>query len=216
MERVAVIDYGMGNLRSVANALEHVGEGAWEICVTHSAEIVRSAERVVFPGQGAIRDCMGELDRLALRDVILECIGAKPFLGICMGLQALMETSEEDPRTRGLGVYAGTVRRFPDGARDPQTGERLKVPHMGWNQVFPTRPHPLWDDVAPGDRFYFVHSYYVAPAEAELVAARTAYGVEFASALAQGRLFAVQFHPEKSQRPGLSLLRNFLRWKGTF
>ncbi len=216
MERVAVIDYGMGNLRSAANALEHVGEGEWDICVTQSAELVRSAERVVFPGQGAIRDCMGELDSLGLREVILECIGTKPFLGICIGLQALMETSEEDPRTRGLGVYAGTVRRFPDNARDPQTGARLKVPHMGWNQVFPTRPHPLWQGVEPGERFYFVHSYYVEPADAELVAARTTYGVDFACALAQGWLFAVQFHPEKSQRPGLTLLRNFLGWKGTF
>jgi glutamine amidotransferase len=214
VERIAVIDYGMGNLRSVANALENVAGDDWEVRVTQDAEVVREAGRVVFPGQGAIRDCMVELERLALRDAIRECVGTKPFLGICIGLQALMERSEEDPGTRGLCVYPGEVRRFPDDARDPQTGARLKVPHMGWNRVHPTRPHPLWQGIEPDERFYFVHSYYVVPEDPNLIAARTVYVVEFASALAAPQLFAVQFHPEKSQRPGLTLLRNFLRWNG--
>lgn len=214
MERVAVIDYGMGNLRSVANALTHLGEEGWEITVTQDAQVIRDAERVVFPGQGAIRDCMVELDALGLREAVRECVGEKPFLGICMGLQALMERSEEHPDSRGLGAYAGDVRRFPADARDPQSGERLKIPHMGWNQVFATRAHPLWAGIENGARFYFVHSYYVAPADPALVAGTSVYALEFACALAQGRLFAVQFHPEKSQRSGLRLLRNFLRWDG--
>jgi len=210
---VAVVDYEMGNLRSVANALEHVSAGAHEIRVTQDPALIREAERVVFPGQGAMRDCIAELERLGLREAVLEALAERPFLGICMGLQALMERSEEDPDTAGLGVLRGDVRRFPADGRDAGSGARLKVPHMGWNQVHPTRAHPLWRDIAPGERFYFVHSYYVVAADPEVVAATTTYGVEFTCAIARQNLFAVQFHPEKSQRPGLRLLANFLAWR---
>lgn len=213
MEHVAVIDYGMGNLRSVAKALELVGERDFEVTVTSDRKVVDAADRVVFPGQGAIRDCMAELKAHGLIPSVLEAIAARPFLGICIGLQALMEKSEEHAATPGLGVLKGGVKRFPANATDPHTGERYKVPHMGWNQVNPTRAHPLWCGITPGERFYFVHSYYVAPLDDEVVAATTPYAVEFVSAIARGNLFAVQFHPEKSQRPGLRLLGNFLRWK---
>jgi len=213
MERVVVIDYGMGNLRSVSKALEHAGNGARRVVVSADPAVIGEADRVVFPGQGAIRDCMAELRRLHLMEVLLEALRTRPFLGICLGLQALMQASEEDAGTRGLGVFEGGVKRFPNDARDPVTGERLKIPHMGWNQVFAVREHPLWHGIAPGERFYFVHSYYVAPRDESIVAARTSYAVEFVCAAARERLFAVQFHPEKSQRAGLTLLGNFLRWK---
>jgi imidazole glycerol-phosphate synthase subunit HisH len=212
-QHVAVVDYGMGNLRSVAKALEHVAPAGTRIEVTGDATAVAAADRVVFPGQGAIRDCMREIEAHALEPVLLEALATRPFLGICIGLQALLETSEEDAASRGLGVVPGTVRRFPADARDPTTGDRLKVPHMGWNRVRQTRPHPLWRGIADGERFYFVHSYYAAPRDERIVAGRTEYGVDFACALARDRFFAVQFHPEKSQQPGLTLLANFLAWE---
>lgn len=214
MERVAVVDYGMGNLRSVAKALEHVSAGRHEIVVTDDAGVIAAAERVVFPGQGAIRDCMLEIDRLGLAAALGGTLGAKPFLGICIGLQALMDSSEEHAATRGLGFLKGSVRRFPADARDESTGERLKVPHMGWNRVEQTMRHPLWSGIDSGERFYFVHSFYVDPEDTSVVAGRTRYGVEFTCAVAFTRGFAVQFHPEKSQRAGLALLANFLAWSG--
>ncbi|MDX1433912.1 MAG: imidazole glycerol phosphate synthase subunit HisH [Gammaproteobacteria bacterium] len=214
MERVAVVDYGMGNLRSVAKALEHVAGDDREIVVSDDARVIAAADRVVFPGQGAIRDCMMEIDRLGLGPALREALGAKPFLGICIGLQALMDASEEHQTTRGLGFLAGGVRRFPADVRDEATGERLKVPHMGWNRVLQAKPHPLWSGIDSGERFYFVHSYYVVPEDASVVAGRTRYGVEFTCAVAFARGFAVQFHPEKSQRAGLALLANFLAWNG--
>ena len=214
MERVAVVDYRMGNLRSVAKALEHVAGDDREIVVSEDARVIAGADRVVFPGQGAIRDCMVEVDRLGLGPVLRDALGAKPFLGICIGLQALMDASEEHQTTRGLGFLAGGVRRFPGDARDEATGERLKVPHMGWNQVLQAKPHALWSGIDSGERFYFVHSYYVVPEDASVVAGRTRYGVEFTCAVAFARGFAVQFHPEKSQRAGLALLANFLCWNG--
>jgi len=214
MQRIAVVDYGMGNLRSVAKALDRVSADSQEIVVTGDADIIDAAERVVFPGQGAIRDCMQELQRLHLEPVLRRAIDEKPFLGICLGLQALMETSQEHARTRGLGILAGEVRRFPDDARDAVSGERLKVPHMGWNTVAPTTDHPLWHGIARDQRFYFVHSYYVTPQDQAVVAARTEYGVTFCSAAAFGSAFTVQFHPEKSQHPGLTLLSNFCAWNG--
>ena len=214
MERIAVIDYRMGNLRSVAKALEHVVEDAAEVCVCRDANAIANADRVVFPGQGAIRDCMAELERHGLEAAVRDAIETRPFLGICMGQQALMESSEEHAGTRGLGILRGKVRRFPGDQTDPRTGERLKVPHMGWNRVHPVRSHPLWKEVEGGARFYFVHSYYVAPEDESVVAGRTSYGVAFASALAWGNVFAVQFHPEKSQRAGLALLSNFVHWDG--
>jgi len=214
MQRVAVVDYGMGNLRSVAKALERVAPDGQEIIVTGDAEAIGSAERVVFPGQGAIRDCMAELARLDLESTLRRAIDEKPFLGICLGLQALMESSEEHPETRGFGILGGQVRRFRADARDNVRGTRLKVPHMGWNTVTPLIDHPLWRDIAPGERFYFVHSYYVDPCDDAVVAGRTTYGVEFCSAAAFGSAFATQFHPEKSQRAGLALLANFCTWNG--
>jgi len=214
VERIAVVDYGMGNLRSVAKALERVARDGQEVVVTSDAAVLSAADRVVFPGQGAIRDCMSELARHGLEPTIRQCLGERPYLGICLGLQALMQSSEEHADTRGLGILAGTVRRFPDDARDEATGERLKIPHMGWNTVSYTRPHPLWAGIEEGERFYFVHSYYVAPEDESVIAARCRYAVDFACAVAFERAFAVQFHPEKSQRAGLALLANFLRWDG--
>jgi len=212
MKCVAVVDYGMGNLRSVCKALEHVGAGAREVVASSDPAVIAVADRVVFPGQGAMRDCMDGLRRLGLVECVLDSLRAKPFLGICIGLQALMQHSEEDGGTPGLGVLPGEVRRFPD-VRDPVSGERMKVPHMGWNNVRVTRPHPLWDGIADGTRFYFANSYYVDPTDTAVVAATTEYAVPFASAVARDNLFAIQFHPEKSQRAGLTLLGNFLRWE---
>jgi glutamine amidotransferase len=214
MERVVVIDYGMGNLRSVAKAIAHVaGDGA-EITVSSEAKAIGEADRVVFPGQGAIRDCMLELRKHGLVEAVKEALATKPFLGICLGQQALMESSEEHAGTRGLGIFPGSVKRFSTNARDESTGDRLKVPHMGWNDVRFVRSHPLWKGIEDGTYFYFVHSYYVAPRDDGITVGRTRYAVEFSSAIAQRNLFAVQFHPEKSARAGLKLLENFLHWEG--
>ncbi len=212
--RVAIIDYGMGNIHSVAKALEFAGDDGARIHVTHDAEEIRRAERVVLPGVGAIRDCMAEIARLGLDEVIHEAARSKPFLGICVGMQALFEYSEENEGTPCLGILPGTVRAFAPDMSDPVNGERLKIPHMGWNQVHQTVPHPLWLGIEQETRFYFVHSYYVTPAETELTAATTHYGHAFTSAVARENIFAVQFHPEKSQRAGLTLYANFLRWNG--
>ena len=208
---IAVIDYGMGNLRSVSKALEHVAPGA-EVRVTSDAAVVMRAERVVFPGQGAMPDCMRELDAMGLRAAVLEAARTKPFLGICIGLQMLFERSEEGD-TPGLGVFAGSVKRFPAAAMQGAHGARLKVPHMGWNQVTQVGPHALWHGIADGNRYYFVHSYYVEPAKPQLAAGRSTYGIPFTAAVAQDNIFAVQFHPEKSQAAGLALLANFVSWK---
>jgi glutamine amidotransferase len=213
MNLVAVIDYGMGNLRSVAKALEHVG-GGMTVRVSYDPEVIRRADRVVFPGVGALRDCMGELERLGLDEVIRECAAGKPFLGICLGMQALLDSSEENGGTAGLGIVPGRVVGFPVPMIDPVTDQRLKVPHMGWNQVHQARPHPLWEGIDQDSRFYFVHSYYAVPADAGQVAATMRYGREVTAALARDNVFAVQFHPEKSQQAGLKMLANFLAWDG--
>ncbi|QGM20886.1 imidazole glycerol phosphate synthase subunit HisH [Spiribacter sp. 2438] len=206
---VAVIDYGMGNLRSVARALEHVG--GREVRVTDDPAVIDAAQRVVFPGQGAVRDCMSALHRHELVDVIQRVIVDRPFLGICMGMQALMAHSEENDGVDALGHFVGTVRHF----RALTQGEsRLKIPHMGWNRVHQVAAHPLWAGVPQDERFYFVHSYYVLPDDDGIVQARSDYGGSFAAALGAGNVFATQFHPEKSQRPGLRLLENFLAWDG--
>jgi glutamine amidotransferase len=212
VERIAVVDYGMGNLRSVAKALEKVADRGKEIRVTSDPSIIAGADRVVFPGQGAIRDCMAELDERNLVPVIRSSLQEKPFLGICMGLQALMESSEEHADTHGLGILKGSVRRFPLDAQDSVSGERLKIPHMGWNTVEPVGRHPVLAGIDAGERFYFVHSYYVDPDDEAVVAIRSTYGVTFTCGVAFGRVFAVQFHPEKSQHAGLRLLENFLAW----
>jgi imidazole glycerol-phosphate synthase subunit HisH len=201
--KIAVVDYGMGNLRSVAKALEHVAPQA-EVRVTADPEEILSCEKVVVPGQGAMPDCMRQLAASGARDAVLEAARTKPFLGICIGLQMLFERGEEGD-TPGLGLLAGSVPRFS------VTG--LKIPHMGWNEVMQARPHPLWEDIASGSRFYFVHSYYPAPANAALTAATCVYGAPFTCAVARDNIFAVQFHPEKSQSAGLQLLSNFVRWR---
>ena len=210
MTSIAIIDYGMGNLRSVAKALEHVAPQA-RVLVTQNRHDILQADRVVFPGQGSIRDCMHELARWNLLDVVRDAALGKPFLGLCLGPQALLDFSEENDGVDGLGVLPGRVVRFAD-PRDPATGERLKVPHMGWNQVHQLHGHPLWAGIAQDSRFYFVHSYYLRPADATLVVGWTHYGFEFASAIARDNIFAVQFHPEKSAQAGLRLLANFVDW----
>ncbi|WP_455383814.1 imidazole glycerol phosphate synthase subunit HisH [Acidihalobacter prosperus] len=214
MADLAIIDYGMGNLRSVANALRHVAPAQDRVVVTSDPDVVLAADRVVFPGQGAARDCMHELRAYGLEDAVREAARTRPFLGVCMGMQVLLEHSEENGGTPCLGVYAGEVRYFGAAPLDPANGGRLKVPHMGWNRVEPSHPHPLWEGIEPGARFYFVHSYYADPADAALVAATTDYGVRFCSALARDNVFAIQCHPEKSAEAGLRLLANFARWDG--
>ena len=210
-QKIAVLDYGMGNLRSVSKALEHVAPDA-KVRVTDDHEWIKTADRVVFPGQGAARDCMAAIGQHHLNREVREAMESKPFLGICMGLQVLMEFSEENDGTELLGIFPGRVKRFvPDMPGD--AGLYLKIPHMGWSQVHQSRPHPLWEGIADDTRFYFVHSYHVVPAAPELVAATTEYGVEFVSAISRGNLFAVQFHPEKSADAGLRLLKNFVNWK---
>ena len=201
--RIAVVDYGMGNLRSVSKALEHVAPRA-EVLVTADPQAILSAERVVVPGQGALPDCMRQLGESGAREAVLEAARAKPFLGICVGLQMLFERGEEGD-TPGLGVLPGEVPRFRLAG--------LKVPHMGWNQVAQAQPHALWGGIADGSRFYFVHSYYPAPRGAGLSAATAVYGRPFTCAVARDNIFAVQFHPEKSQAAGLQLLSNFVSWR---
>jgi len=209
---IAVVDYGMGNLRSVAKALEHVAPER-VIAVTDDPDAIRTAGRVVFPGQGAMPDCMREMDARGLRAPLLEAAQSKPFLGLCIGLQMLFEHSEEG-NTSGLGVLPGKVVRFPT-ALTGSLGEKLKVPHMGWNQVYQTMSHPMWNGIAEGSRFYFVHSYYVDTPDRGLVAGTSRYPSSFTCAVARNNIFAVQFHPEKSQSAGLRLLSNFVSWNGT-
>ncbi len=211
-QRIAVIDYGMGNLHSVACALRRCGDGV-DVQVSGDAELIRGADRVVFPGVGAIRDCMAELRRLGLDQVVREVIGTRPVLAICVGMQALMSHSEENEGVDTLDVIRGRVRFFGRDHRDA-AGHRLKVPHMGWNQVHQTRQHPLWGGIPQDARFYFVHSYYVAAEDASLIAGTCDYGVTLHAALARDDLFAVQFHPEKSGTAGLRLIRNFIHWNG--
>ena len=204
--KIAVVDYGMGNIRSVSKALERVAPGA-EVLVTSDPQAIRAAERVVVPGQGAMPDCMRQLAASGAREAVVEATRAKPFLGICVGMQMLFEHGEEGD-TPGLGLLAGSVPRFA-GARMRD----LKVPHIGWNEVKQVRPHPLWDGVADGARFYFVHSYYPQPAEGAMTAATCVYGVTFTCAVTRDNIVAVQFHPEKSQSSGLQLLSNFVQWR---
>jgi len=211
MVDVAVVDYGMGNLRSVEQALRRVAPDA-EIAVSDDAGVIAGAGRVVFPGQGAMPDCMRELDARGLRDAVIDAARNKPFLGICIGLQMLFEHSAEGD-VAGLGILRGEVVRFAHDLKDAQ-GDKLKVPHMGWNQVrrIEQSEHPLWDGIAQDARFYFVHSYYVQPHDTDVVQAGSDYPQPFVCAVARDNLFAVQFHPEKSAADGLRLLQNFTRW----
>lgn len=217
MNKIAVIDYGMGNLHSVAKAVEYVGRELGEdteVIVTPDAAKIAAADRVIFPGVGAIRDCMAEINRLNVGQIVADAMKSKPVLAICVGMQALMTRSEENGGVDCLGFMDGHVRYFGRDLRDAGGG-RLKVPHMGWNQVKQIRSHPLWRDVPDNSRFYFVHSYYVQTEKQEMVMGVTNYGAEIVATLADDNIFATQFHPEKSQTVGLTLLRNFLQWNGT-
>ena len=202
-QRISIVDYGMGNLRSVQKALQHVAPRA-EVSITSDADAIRAADRVVFPGQGAMPDCMRSLDAHGLGEAVAEAARTKPFLGLCIGQQMLFEHSAEGD-TPGLALLPGRVVGF-----DRKAG--LKIPHMGWNEVWQRIPHPLWKGIADGSRFYFVHSYYCEPAEDALTAASTRYPDGFTSAIARENLFATQFHPEKSAAAGLALLSNFATW----
>ena len=214
MSTVAVIDYGMGNLHSVAKALEHVGNGV-RVLVTHDHELIGNADRVVLPGVGAIRDCMHEIRRLGIDKLVKQVIAnGKPFLGVCVGMQALMTFSDENNGVDCLKILPGHVAYFGDDLHDPSTGDRLKIPHMGWNQVHQTYEHPLWHEIEQETRFYFVHSYYVEPVDIGMIAGSTQYGISFTAAISRANVFATQFHPEKSQHAGLQLYKNFLNWDG--
>jgi imidazole glycerol-phosphate synthase subunit HisH len=209
--KIAVVDYGMGNLRSVSKALEHVAPQA-DVRVSAQPEVILGAERVVVPGQGALPDCMRQLEASGARDAVVEATRSKPFLGICVGMQMLFQHGEEGD-TPALGLLPGEVPHFPLERMRSANGAALKVPHMGWNEVEQARAHQLWRGIASGTRFYFVHSYYPAPAADALTVGRCSYGVTFACAVARDNIFAVQFHPEKSQAAGLQLLRNFVDWR---
>jgi glutamine amidotransferase len=209
---IAVVDYGMGNLRSVAKALRFVAPQCTTV-VSADPDTIRNAARVVLPGQSAMPDCMRCLNESGLREVVLQTARDRPFLGICLGLQMLFENSEEGP-TPGLSVIAGRVVRFRETAMVDALGHRLKVPHMGWSPVRRAREHPLWRGVEDAARFYFAHSYYPAPDDAAVTAATVDYPTAFTCAIARANIFAVQFHPEKSHRAGLQLLSNFVAWNG--
>ncbi len=213
---VAVVDYGMGNLRSVSQAVMHVArDSGVDVIVTSKPDEVYAAERVVLPGQGAMPDCMRELRESGLQDAVLHAAASKPLMGVCIGMQMLLSRSEEGPPgvgTAGLGLIDGEVIRFQLEGRLQPDGSRYKVPQMGWNQVIQARPHALWDGIPDAACFYFVHSFYARPSDARHSVGETDYGTRFTCALARDNIFATQFHPEKSADHGLLLYRNFLRW----
>lgn len=219
MAQVAIIDYGMGNLHSVASALQLISPSS-EIIITADPAQIASAERIIFPGVGAMRDCMGEIKKLHLDACLKQALDSgKPVLAICVGMQALLASSEENGGVPCLNILPGAVYGFNQDAEFKELNsklqgpERLKVPHMGWNQVAQTQPHPLWQGIADKSRFYFVHSYFVQTLDESLVAGRVTHGIPVVAALAQANLFAVQFHPEKSHHAGLTLLNNFMHWQ---
>ncbi len=213
VNKVAVVDYGMGNLRSVAQAVMHAAAQVdhAEVVITADPQVVRDAHRVVLPGQGAMRDCMAELRQSGLLESVLDAAAKKPLFGVCVGMQMLLDHSQEGD-TPGLGLIGGEVVKFDLQGRTQADGSRFKVPQMGWNQVLQTQPHPVWAGVPDGSSFYFVHSFYARPLEKAHIAAQTDYGGLFACAVARDNIFATQFHPEKSAAHGLALYRNFLYW----
>ena len=213
MNTIAVVDYGMGNLRSVAQAVIHAASvvDQAEVIVTSNPQVVRDAHRVVLPGQGAMPDCMSELKASGLLEAVLDAAAKKPLFGVCVGMQMLLDHSAEG-NTPGLGLIAGEVIKFDLTGRTQADGSRFKVPQMGWNQVVPTQPHPLWKGVPSNSYFYFVHSFYAKTTNAAHIAAETDYGGLFACAIAKDNIFATQFHPEKSAAHGLALYRNFIHW----
>ena len=209
---VAVVDYGMGNLRSVSQAVQHAADQVGvQVFVTSEPDVVRRATRVVLPGQGAMPDCMRELADSGLLESVLEAAASKPLFGVCVGMQMLLSHSDEGP-TDGLGLIPGQVRKFELEGRLQPDGSRYKVPQMGWNQVFQTRPHPVWAGVPDQSYFYFVHSFYARPADPAHSVGEADYGERFTAAVARDNIFATQFHPEKSADHGLQLYRNFLHW----
>lgn len=215
MSLVAVVDYGMGNLRSVSKALEHVAQPGQHVIVTSSPDKIDEADYIVFPGQGAARDCMLELEHRKLIEAVSKAANEKPFLGICMGMQVLMSRSDENNGIDCMNLYSGRARYFGEVLNTKSTSrDVLKIPHMGWNNVKQAHRHPLWHNIQQDSRFYFVHSYYVDPDVAELIVGETEYGIKFTSAIARDNVFAVQFHPEKSATDGLKLLENFVCWNG--
>lgn len=213
---VAVIDYGMGNLHSVSKALQHVAPDA-NVWVGSDPDVILRADRVIYPGVGAIRDCIGEVRRLGLDQVISEVSRTKPLLGICVGMQGLMKHSTENNGVNCLGLFDYQVKGFSEAfeqAFADSTPAGMKIPHMGWNQVEHVCDHALWNGIANNARFYFVHSYFVAADSCAETVGRAHYGVDLVAAIARDNIFAVQFHPEKSHRDGLMLLQNFLSWDG--
>lgn len=212
--KIAIVDYGMGNLRSVTHALRLTASETAEVILTADPDQVYAADKVVFPGQGAMPDCMTELNASGLREAVIDAAWHKPFLGICVGAQLLLEFSEEGGNVHALGFYPGDVKRLPLGQKIDISGKKLKVPHMGWNNVYQRQSHPLYKGVKDGARFYFVHSYYMDPTDNELILGETAYPFGFASVIGKDNVFATQFHPEKSASDGLTLLENFIHWDG--
>ena len=210
MNKIVVVDYGMGNLRSVAQALRHVAPEA-EVLISGQVADIRSADRLVFPGQGAMPDCMRCLRESGLQEALLEAARSKPMLGVCVGEQLLFDASEEGP-TPALGLIPGQVVRFRLDGQLQADGSRFKVPQMGWNRVRQTRQHPLWQGIADDSYFYFVHSYYAQPADPAHITGETDYGTPFCSAVGRDNIFATQFHPEKSAAAGLQLYKNFVHW----
>ena len=209
---VAVVDYEMGNLRSVAQAVLHAAAGQWDVVIAHQPEQIQQAERVVLPGQGAMRDCMQHLRDSGMMQAVLEAATSKPLFGVCVGMQMLLDCSEEG-NTPSLGLIPGEVRRFQLEGKTQADGSRFKVPQMGWNQVFITQAHPVWNGIADQSWFYFLHSYYAAPRHTQHSVAEADYGGRYAATIARDNIFATQFHPEKSADTGLALYRNFLHWK---
>jgi imidazole glycerol-phosphate synthase subunit HisH len=207
---IAVIDYGMGNLHSISKALQHVTDD--KITITHDHDVIMAADRVVLPGVGGMRDCMAEMKRLGVDKIAEEAAQTKPFLGICIGMQAMMSFSDENSGVDCLNWFNGKIHHFSE--TDDGTGENMKVPHMGWNQVKQTNNHPMWHNIPDESRFYFVHSYYLPPKGIKQTMGTTDYADQFVAALGHENIFAVQFHPEKSQKAGLQLLKNFAEWQG--
>jgi glutamine amidotransferase len=213
MEKVAIVDYGMSNLHSVFSALTRVSKGNFDIQISRDPSVINNSDRVVFPGQGAAADCMRQINQFGLTDSIRKAASEKPFLGICMGMQVLLEHSQENNDTECLGLLKGSVKAFSEAFK--KTGvSTYKIPHMGWNTIDQKLDHPIWSGVEQHSYFYFVHSYYVSLADAKQSAGTTDYGIEFSSVLADGKVFAMQCHPEKSADNGLQLLTNFLNWNG--
>lgn len=212
LQTIAVIDYGMGNLHSVSKALEHVAPSA-QVIVTSSAAKIAEADRVLLPGVGAIRDCMAEIKRLGVDNIVHQVIASgRPLLGICVGMQALLAHSQENDGVDALGHFKGEIKSFSTALSS--RSEHFKVPHMGWNNLYQTIDHPLWHNIDDGERFYFLHSFFAELEGQSATAGRCEYGIEFAAALAENNVFATQFHPEKSQHAGLQLLKNFTEWDG--